>query len=73
MYFQVYSNSAYPIHSGERYRTIRPLVLVQYWKLRESSTKSRDFPDNLSQSLEFRYQEYNLKVTVAKLVGHTAK
>ena len=26
MYFQVCSNSAYPQHSGERYRTIGPLV-----------------------------------------------
>ena len=27
MYFQVCSNSAYPQHSGERYRTNGPLVL----------------------------------------------
>ena len=26
MYFQACSNSAYPMHSGERYRTIGPLV-----------------------------------------------
>ena len=27
MYFQASSNSAYPMHSGERYRTIGPLVI----------------------------------------------
>ena len=31
MYFQVCSNSAYPQHSGERYRTIGPLVFRSYW------------------------------------------
>ena len=30
MYFQVCSNSTYPQHSGERYRTNGPLVLI-YW------------------------------------------
>ena len=29
MYFQVCSNSAYPQHSCERYRTSGPLVLLQ--------------------------------------------
>ena len=28
LYFQVCSNSAYPQHSGERYRTNGPLVVV---------------------------------------------
>ena len=28
MYFQVCSNSAYPQHSGERYRTNGPLVII---------------------------------------------
>ena len=29
MYFQACSNSAYPMHSGERYRTIGPLVYIE--------------------------------------------
>ena len=31
MYFQVCSNSAYPMHSGERYRTSGPLVSSPGW------------------------------------------
>ena len=33
MYFQACSNSTYLMHSGDRYRTIGPLVLCCYWKL----------------------------------------
>ena len=29
MYFQVCSNSTYPQHSGERYRTSGPLLLME--------------------------------------------
>ena len=33
MYFQVCSNSAYPQHSGERYRTNGPLVFTYFSKM----------------------------------------
>ena len=32
LYFEVYSNSAYPQHSGERYRTIGPLISCGFVK-----------------------------------------
>ena len=41
MYFQACSYSAYPMHSGERYRTIGPLVAISQalwllWQLKVS-------------------------------------
>ena len=33
IYFQAYSYSAYPMHSGERYRTNGPLVFIKVLRL----------------------------------------
>ena len=45
MYFQVCSNSAYPQHSGERYRTTGPLVLISETRDRRGySDKARILP-----------------------------
>ena len=41
MYFQACSNSAYPQHSGEQYRTIGPLVIFSLIVSDNSDSKSK--------------------------------
>ena len=53
LYFQVCSNSAYPQHSGERYRTNGPLVFMLYWYLY--------YPYSLPQHMTFSDLQPKLK------------
>ena len=49
MYFQVCSNSAYPQHSGERYRIIGPLVIFVFFKEACQSMVQKWYIVNLQQ------------------------
>ena len=59
LYFQVYSNSAYPQHSGERYRTNGPLVLPFLPFYADSSAEKFGLESFVLDSSMFRLTRVN--------------
>ena len=65
MYFQACSNSAYPVHSGEGYRTIGPLVMffVTTFNTKWKVMVHFNYGDNIMTKPAFALFEYRFRST----------